>query len=64
MYCNWKGRGNYVVSFFMEYEILIFDYLMDEVIVIVFEKFFGILRKIEVKCGNVKCLVFDILFDV
>lgn len=49
MYCNWKGRGNYVVSSLMQHEILIFDYLTDEATVIVPEKFLGTLRKIEVK---------------
>lgn len=64
MYCNWKGRGNYVVSSLMQHEILIFDYLTDEATVIVPEKFLGTLRKIEVKRGNVKCSAFDTPPDV
>lgn len=65
MYCNWKGRGNYVVSSLMQHEILIFDYLTDEAtVIIVPEKFLGTLRKIEVKRGNVKCSAFDTPPDV
>lgn len=64
MYCNWKGRGNYVVSSLMQHEILIFDYLTDEATVIVPQKFLGTLRKIEVKRGDVKCSAIDTPPDV
>ena len=53
--CNWRGKGNYVVTAPVLQEMIIFDKMSSGASLIVPSKFKGNLMKIEIVHGDVRC---------